>query len=158
VSGSKTGPFWTLFDDEEWFMEELTRFGVSIRAKLLERFDTLISQKGYVNRSEAIRDLIRKHLVEHEWEQGDTETFGTLTIVYNRHVRELAERLEHFQHDHYLNVISTLHIHLDEHNCLEVMVLRGMPAEIRTLADHILGVKGVKHGQFVMTTSGKELD
>lgn len=139
-------------------MEELVRFGVSIRAKLLKQFDDLMSQKGYVNRSEAIRDLIRKHLVEHEWEQGDRETLGTLTIVYNHHVRELAERLDHFQHDHFQNVISTMHVHLDAHNCLEVMVLRGMPAKIRALADHILGVKGVNHGQLVMSSLGQELD
>ena len=139
-------------------MEELVRFGVSIRSKLLRRFDDLIHQKGYVNRSEAIRDLIRKHLVEHEWELGDRETIGTLTIVYNHHVRELAERLDHFQHDHYESVISTMHIHLDEHNCLEVMVLRGKPAKIRSLADTIIGVKGVNHGQLVMTTTGRELD
>ena len=139
-------------------MEDLVRFGVSIRAKLLERFDSLIGQKGYVNRSEAIRDLIRKHLVEHEWEQVDKETIGTLTIVYRHQVRELAERLEHFQHDHFHSVISTMHVHLDEHNCLEVMVLRGVPAEIRSLADYILGVKGVNHGQLVMTTTGRELD
>ncbi|MEW6439794.1 MAG: nickel-responsive transcriptional regulator NikR [bacterium] len=139
-------------------MEELIRFGVSISAVLLERFDSHISKKGYVNRSEAIRDLIRKHLVEAEWEQGDKETLGTLTILYNHHVRELADRLDDFQHEHYDHVISTLHVHLDEQNCLEVMVLRGLPAEIRSLADHILGVKGVKHGQLVMTSLGAELD
>ena len=139
-------------------MEELIRFGVSIRAKLLKQFDELMGQKGYVNRSEAIRDLIRKHLVEHEWETGDKETLGTLTIIYNHHVRELSERLDHFQHDHFENVISTMHVHLDADNCLEVMILRGMPAKIRSLADHILGVKGVNHGQLVMTSSGKELD
>ena len=139
-------------------MEELVRFGVSIRANLLKQFDRLISRKGYVNRSEAIRDLIRKHLVEHEWEQGETETLGTLTIVYNHHVRELAGRLDTFQHEHVPNVISSLHVHLDAHNCLEVMILRGMPAKIRSLADHILGVKGVNHGQLVMTSMGRELD
>jgi len=139
-------------------MEELVRFGVSIRAKLLKQFDELMGQKGYVNRSEAIRDLIRKLLVEHEWEQGDRETLATLTIVYNHHVRELAERLDHFQHDHFQHVISTMHVHLDEDNCLEVMVLRGKPATIRSLSDHILGVKGVNHGQLVMTSLGRELD
>ena len=138
-------------------MEELVRFGVSIGASLLKQFDRLIAGKGYVNRSEAIRDLMRKHLVEHEWELGDKETLGTLTILYNHHVRELADRLGHVQHEHYGKVISTLHVHLDEHNCLEVMVLRGIPAEIRSLADHILGVKGVKHGQLVMTSTGREL-
>lgn len=139
-------------------MEELIRFGVSIRAKLLKQFDVLIGQKGYVNRSEAIRDLIRKHLVEHEWEQEEKETLGTLTIVYNHHVRELAGRLDDFQHEHVRNVISSMHVHLDSHNCLEVMILRGMPAEIRSLADHILGVKGVNHGKLVMTSAGGELD
>ncbi len=139
-------------------MDELFRFGVSISAQLLSQFDHLIGQKGYVNRSEAIRDLIRKHLVEHEWEQGDKETIGTLTIVYNHHVRELSDRLDHLQHKHYNNVTATMHVHLDEHNCLEVMILRGKPAEIRSLADHILGVKGVKHGKFVMTSLGRELD
>ncbi len=139
-------------------MEDLVRFGVSIRATLLKRFDDLMGQKGYVNRSEAIRDLIRKHLVEHEWEQGDQETLATLTIVYNHHVRELAERLDHFQHDHFQNVISTMHVHLDAHHCLEVMILRGLPAKIRSMADHILGVKGVNHGQLVMSSLGLELD
>lgn len=139
-------------------MEELVRFGVSIGTQLLKRFDRLIAEKGYVNRSEAIRDLIRKHLVEAEWEKGDKETLGTLTILYDHRVRELSDRLDAFQHDHFDHVISTMHVHLDEHNCLEVMVLRGLAAEIRTLADHILGVKGVKHGQLVMTSLGTELD
>jgi len=139
-------------------MEELVRFGVSIGAQLLKRFDSLIGAKDYVNRSEAIRDLIRKHLVEAEWEKGDKETLGTLTILYDHRVRELADRLDEFQHEHYAHVISTMHVHLDEHNCLEVMVLRGLPAEVRSMADHILGVKGVKHGQLVMTSLGTELD
>ena len=139
-------------------MEELVRFGVSISAHLLRHFDRLISRRGYVNRSEAIRDLIRKHLVEHEWEEGDRETLGTLTMLYNHHVRELPDRLEHLQHDHYDHVISTMHVHVDEQNCLEVMVLRGKAAEIRSLVDSILGVKGVKHGQLVMTSKGRELD
>ena len=99
-------------------MEELYRFGVSISSQLLSRFDRLIAKKGYVNRSEAIRDLIRKHLVEHEWEQGDKATLGTLTILYNHHVRELSDRLEHFRHEHHDHVISTMHVHLDPHNCL----------------------------------------
>jgi len=139
-------------------MEELFRFGVSISSQLLKKFDHLIAKRGYVNRSEAIRDLIRKHLVEHEWEQGDKETLGTLTILYNHHVRELSDRLEHLQHEHHDNVISTMHVHLDHHNCLEVMVLKGKPEKIRSLADNILGVKGVKHGKLVMTSLGRELD
>ena len=139
-------------------MEELVRFGVSISAQLLGQFDRLISRRGYVNRSEAIRDLIRKYLVEHEWEEGDRETLGTLTMLYNHHVRELPDRLELFFNDTYTTEIYTMHVHVDEQNCLEVMVLRGKPAEIRSLADSILGVKGVKHGQLVMTSKGRELD
>lgn len=139
-------------------MEELLRFGVSIRAQLLKKFDELITRRGYVNRSEAIRDLIRKHLVEHEWEEGDRETLGTLTVLFDHHQRELAERLSGFQHEHHEHVISTLHVHLDAHNCLEVLVLRGRPAEIRLLSERILGVKGVKHGKLVMTSTGRDLE
>ncbi len=111
-----------------------------------------------MNRSEAIRDLMRKHLVEHEWEQDDKETLGTLTLLYKHDVRELPERLEHLQHERFSSIISTMHVHVDEQNCLEVMVLRGKPAEIRSISDSILGVKGVKHGQLVMTSKGRELD
>lgn len=139
-------------------MEDLVRFGVSISAPLLRKFDALIAEKGYVNRSEAIRDLIRNRLVEAEWERGDKETLATLTILYDHRVRELADRLDDFQHEHFGHVISTMHVHLDAHHCLEVMVLKGLPAVIRSLADHIIGVKGVKHGQLVMTSFGAELD
>jgi CopG family nickel-responsive transcriptional regulator len=139
-------------------MESLVRFGVSIRPGLLARFDDLISGKGYANRSEAIRDLIRRYLVEHEWEEGEIETIGTLTILYNHHVRELSDRLDHLQHDHHDTVISTLHVHLDKDNCLEVLVLRGKASKIRALSDQLIGVKGVKHGQLVMTSMGTELD
>lgn len=143
---------------EEEYTDALVRFGVSMSPGLLKRFDNLIAKKGYVNRSEALRDLIRNNLVDIEWEQGNKEILGTLTIIYNHEVRELSDRLEDFQHAHYDNIISTMHVHLDKHNCLEVMVLRGMPAKIRSLADHIIGVKGVKHGKLVMTTMGKELE
>jgi len=138
--------------------DALQRFGVSMNPRLLKRFDEFIATKGYVNRSEALRDLIRKNLVEIEWEKGDKESLGTLTIIYNHEVRELSDRLEDFQHAHYDNIISTMHVHLDKHNCLEVMVLRGMPGRIRSLADHIIGVKGVKHGKLVMTTMGTDID
>jgi len=139
-------------------MESLIRFGVSISQGLLARFDTLLHAKGYDNRSEAIRDLVRRYLVEHEWEHGEKETIGTLTILYNHHVRELSDRLDHLQHDHHDNVISTLHVHLDKDNCLEVLVLKGKADAIRALADQLIGVKGVKHGQLVMTSMGKELE
>lgn len=131
------------------------RFGMSIDERLLKRFDHLISEKGYVNRSEAIRDLIRNTLVEEQWEQGDEETFGTITLVYNHHTRELSDRLIEHQHAHSEHIISALHVHIDEHHCLEVVVVRGKPTTIKRIADELIGTKGVKHGKLVTTTSGK---
>lgn len=138
-------------------MGEITRFGVSIDAELLEDFDRLIDRKGYSNRSEAIRDLIRDSLVGVEWEAGDRETVGTITIVYNHEVRELSDKLTDLQHDHFTAIVSALHVHLDAHNCLEVLVVRGRSQDIRTIADALIGTKGVKHGTLSMTTTGKDL-
>ncbi len=138
-------------------MGDLVRFGISIDQQLLERFDRLIEQKGYVNRSEAIRDLVRSALVEDKWEGGDEETVGTVTLVYDHHVRDLSDKLTEQQHSHYSEIISALHVHLDPHNCLEVLVVRGKARNVKKIADELLGVKGVKHGKLVMTTTGKEL-
>jgi len=136
---------------------ELARFGVSIDAELLDEFDGLIDRKGYSNRSEAIRDLIRDSLVGLEWEAGEKETVGTITIVYNHEVRELSEKLTDLQHEHFAAIVSALHVHLDAHNCLEVLVVRGKGREIKTIADALIGTKGVKHGTLSMTTTGKDL-
>jgi CopG family nickel-responsive transcriptional regulator len=103
-------------------MSGLTRFGVSIPNSLLNDFDRLISQKGYQNRSEAIRDLIRDSLVTEEWKAGNREMVGAISLVYSHHTRELSRILTQMQHDHYKTILSTLHIHLDEHNCLEILV------------------------------------
>ena len=138
-------------------MSHLVRFGISADERLLERFDGLISKKGYVNRSEAIRDLIRNALVEEEWDLGEAEAVGTVTLVYDHHTRDLADKLTEHQHSHHEAIVSTLHIHLDAHNCLEVVVLRGKAAEIKRLADGLIGTKGVKHGKFVATTTGDDL-
>ncbi len=138
-------------------MGETIRFGISIDDKLLESFDQLIEEKGYMNRSEAIRDLIRGALVEQKWEAGDAETVGTVTLVYNHHVRDLSDKLTEQQHAHHDQVISALHVHLDAHNCLEVLVLRGKARDVKKIADELIGVKGVKHGKLVMTTTGEEL-
>jgi CopG family transcriptional regulator, nickel-responsive regulator len=138
-------------------MGETIRFGISIDDKLLESFDQLIEEKGYMNRSEAIRDLIRGALVEQKWEEGDAETVGTVTLVYNHHVRDLSDKLTEQQHAHHDQVISALHVHLDAHNCLEVLVLRGKARDVKKIADELIGVKGVKHGKLVMTTTGEEL-
>src|SRR5512136_226430 len=138
-------------------MGETIRFGVSIDEQLLGRFDQLIEEKGYVNRSEAIRDLIRAALVELKWEGGEEEAVGTVTLVYNHHVRDLSDKLTEQQHSHYNQIISALHIHLDAHNCLEVLVVRGKARDVKKIADELIGVKGVKHGKLVMTTTGEEL-
>lgn len=138
-------------------MTELTRFGISIEPRLLERFDELLKKKGYANRSEAIRDLIRGALVEDEWRREDAETVGTVTLVYDHHTRDLAEKLTDHQHAHHDSIISTLHVHLDAHYCLEVVVVRGPACQVRRLADELIGTKGVKHGKLVMSTTGREL-
>jgi len=138
-------------------MGETVRFGISIDDKLLDRFDKLVNEKGYANRSEAIRDLIRDALVEQTWEEGTEETVGTVTLVYNHHVRDLSDRLTEQQHNHHHEIVSALHIHLDAHNCLEVLVVRGKAAVVKKIADELIGVKGVKHGKLVMTTTGSAL-
>ncbi|MHB1014502.1 MAG: nickel-responsive transcriptional regulator NikR [Desulfurivibrionaceae bacterium] len=138
-------------------MGKTIRFGISLDEKLLESYDQLIEAKGYMNRSEAIRDLIRSALVEEKWDAGNAEMVGTVTLVYNHHVRDLSDKLTEHQHAHHDRVISALHVHLDAHNCLEVLVVRGRAGEVKRIADELIGVKGVKHGQLVMTTTGEEL-
>lgn len=135
----------------------ITRFGVSLEADLRKDFDRLISKKGYPNRSEAIRDLIRNTLVQEEWEAGNKETIGTITIVYSHHTRELVDVLTDLQHHFYSSIVSSIHVHLDEHNCLEVLVVRGKGTDIKKIADKLIGTKGVKHGRLTMTTTGKAL-
>ncbi len=138
-------------------MGETIRFGISMDDQLLASFDRLIGQKGYMNRSEAIRDLIRSSLVELKWEGGDEETVGTVTLVYNHHVRDLSDRLTEHQHTYHQQIVSALHVHLDAHNCLEVLVVRGKARDVKMIADGLIGVKGVKHGKLVMTTTAEEL-
>lgn len=139
-------------------MGELVRFGVAMDEDLLDRFDTLVSRRGTAaNRSEAIRDLVRDALVEAEWEISSEEIVGTVTMVFDHHANDLSERLDAIQHAHHDKVISTLHVHLDAHNCLEVLVVRGASGDVRSIADSLLGTKGVKHGKLVTTTTGRHL-
>ncbi|OGP76155.1 MAG: nickel-responsive regulator [Deltaproteobacteria bacterium RBG_16_64_85] len=138
-------------------MAGITRFGVSLEEKLLRRFDRLIERKGYANRSEAIRDLIRESLVREQWEMGADEAVGTITLVYNHETRELADRLNDLQHAHYKEIVSTLHVHLDAHHCLEVLVVRGKATNLKAIADRLIGTRGVKHGTFSATAEGKAL-
>ena len=136
-------------------MADLARFGVSIDQRLLERFDQLITDKGYVNRSEALRDLIRNALVEDQISRDNsTACVGTVTLVYDHHTRDLSDKLTEHQHSHHDAIISALHVHLDAHHCLEVVVVKGTAAEVKRLADELLGTKGVKHGKLVLTTAG----
>ncbi len=136
----------------------LIRFGISLEDSLLERFDSLIDAKGYPSRSEAIRDLIRDALVMEEWKVDTSEAVGTITIVYNHEKRELTDLLTDLQHKHYDLIISSMHIHLDEHNCLEVIVVRGKARDIKSIADRLIATKGVKHGKLLLTTTGKGIE
>ena len=138
-------------------MHKITRFGVSIDQKLLEHFDEKISSEGYLNRSEAIRDLIRESLVEKEWKLGDEELIGVVSLVFSHSQRELTEALTEIQHHHYPSIISAVHIHLDHDNCLEVLVVRGKAGLIKKIADELIAAKGVKHGKLTVTTTGKDL-
>jgi len=138
-------------------VEEIVRFGVSMEKNLLASFDKLISRKGYANRSEALRDLVRDHLVEEEWKVEKKEMIGTITIVYNHHTRGLSDILIDLQHHFHNLIISTMHLHMDEDNCLEVLVVKGMVDKVKSIADKLISTRGVKHGKLTMTTTGKEL-
>jgi len=139
-------------------LSELIRFGISMDKKLLERLDKEIVMRGYPNRSEAIRDLIRNQLVELDWSHEEEEVAGTITIIYNHHIRGLSDLLLELQHQHHAMIISVMHVHLEHDNCLEVMVIRGKAAEARELAGRLIGVKGVKHGKLTITSTGTKLD
>jgi CopG family nickel-responsive transcriptional regulator len=138
-------------------MGELSRIGVAIDSDLLEKFDELIAQRGYSNRSEAFRDLIRGELVEEAWAKPDSPVVGTVTLVYDHHVRLLNEKLTEMQHQHYDHILSSLHVHLDHDNCLEVLVVKGKASEVRAIADNLISTKGVKHGRLTVTTPGAHL-
>jgi CopG family nickel-responsive transcriptional regulator len=139
-------------------MADLVRFGVSIPDDLLDKFDVLIAEQGYTNRSEAIRDLIRNRFVEDEWSRSAEDVVGTVTVVYNHEQSELAQKLTEIQHRKHDLIISSVHVHLDQHNCLEVLIMRGAPAEVKKAGELLISTRGVKHGKITMTTTGKELD
>jgi CopG family transcriptional regulator, nickel-responsive regulator len=137
-------------------MDELVRFGVSLDRRLLAEFDRHIKRRHYTNRSEALRDLIRDNLVGDEWDD-DKETVGTITFVYDHHVRDLTSKLTDIQHDYHGQILSGMHVHLDHNHCLEVLVVKGKGTDIKKVADALVSVKGVKHGKLTMTTTGKSL-
>jgi CopG family nickel-responsive transcriptional regulator len=132
-------------------MEKITRFGVSIEPDLLEKFDRMMKQKGYSNRSEAIRDIIRENLVFDHVKNPSAVVIGTFTIIYNHHTGPLTDRLLEIQHDHYKEILTTTHIHVDHSTCLEVLVLQGQAQNIQKLADSIKSLKGIRFGELVLT-------
>jgi len=138
-------------------MPQIVRFGVSMDAELLAAFDALVTAKGYPNRSEALRDMVREAIVHRDWHQGAAPAVAALCIVYDHHAGDLPRRLARLQHEHTREITATLHVHLDERNCLEVIVLKGSPAKLQRLADRVISTRGVKHGKLVITTTGKHL-
>jgi CopG family nickel-responsive transcriptional regulator len=127
------------------------RVGVSFEPELLDKFDKLIKSKGYTNRSEAVRDLVRKAIIESEVDSVKGSVIGTLTIIYDHEIGDVTNKLLHLQHHHHAEISSTTHIHVDEQICLEVLVVRGKAKNVRELADNIKSIKGVKHGELVIT-------
>ncbi len=138
-------------------MGKTIRFGVSLNSDLLEKFDQLCEEKSYPNRSEAIRDLLRATLVEKQWESSDRETAAVLSLVYDHHVSDLAQRLVEIQHEEHDAILTSVHVHLDHHNCLEVLILKGPGDAIQRLSQKLISTKGVKHGKLTLTTTGQGL-
>ena len=134
-----------------------TRFGVSMDEELLGALDDLVERRRYPNRSEAIRDLVRGALVEREWETSGDEVIGVLVLVFDHHQRELSSRMLDREHDEPGASIATLHLHLDHHNCLEAKVIRGTPDEVRSIADELIALKGVKFGRLIPATAGRNI-
>ena len=132
-------------------MEKVTRMGVSLEPELLKEFDRYIKDHRYTNRSEAIRDMIRDALATEEWAKGGGNVVGTITMVYDHDAHHVVDKLTKIQHKHHHSVHSTTHVHLDEHMCLEVIVVQGKPKDVLALADSIKATKGVKHAQLART-------
>jgi CopG family nickel-responsive transcriptional regulator len=133
------------------------RFSVSLSRALLNDLDKMVREKGWANRSQAIADLVRAGLVEHHQQEEDREIAGTITLVYDHHKPQLQATLTDIQHDHHEVIISTLHVHLDHHNCLEVLVVKGKAGVIRRIGDELIAAKGVKHGKLTITSTGQDL-
>ena len=134
-------------------MKKLVRFGISMEDDLLHQFDHLIAHKGYTNRSEAVRDIVREKLVEENIETGQETVLGALVFIYDHHQRELEKSLSNLQHGNFENIISTSHVHVDHDHCLEVILLKGRAAALKILAEKILSYRGVKHGRLTLTAA-----
>ena len=135
---------------------ELSRFSVSMPSDLVHQLDGMVVEKGYANRSQAVADMVRAHLVEHRGQMGEHEIAGTVTLVYDHHKRNIQALLTDIQHDHQDVILSTLHVHLDHNNCMEVLAVRGPASAVKHVADRLIAAKGVKHGRLTVTTTGRE--
>jgi CopG family transcriptional regulator, nickel-responsive regulator len=135
-------------------MDNTARFGVSMEKELLDKFDSFIKSKNYKNRSEAIRDLIRQIFVDEEWGDKDKKVAGAIIIVYDHHRRDLLDHLVSTQHDFQETIISSQHIHLDHHNCMEVIVVKGLISKLFELEANLKSLKGVKHASLAKSTLG----
>ncbi|MEF8889430.1 MAG: nickel-responsive transcriptional regulator NikR [Desulfohalobiaceae bacterium] len=133
------------------------RFGISLDSDLLEKFDRLCQERNYPTRSEAIRDLIRNELVQEEWQDQSQEVAGTLTLVYDHHQSDLAQKMIEIQHSALEVIISTLHVHIDHRNCMEVLVLKGAVRDINDISRRLTSTRGIKHGKLSLSTTGKDL-
>jgi len=135
----------------------IERIGISLEKDLLKQFDKLIGAKGYSNRSEAVRDMIREKLIEQDWRAPKGEAVATVLLVYEHETMELSQRLTGLEHEEFHYVVSSMHVHMDHDNCLEIMVLRGPGVEIQRLGERLISLRGVKHGRFIPGTTGKAM-
>jgi CopG family nickel-responsive transcriptional regulator len=136
--------------------EKMVRFGVSIGSRLLQNFDSLINKKGYVNRSEAIRDIIRDQLVAFSRGNNNREMVGTINLVYKHGLKTLAEKIAELQHHNHTHIISSLHVHLDKDKCFETLIVKGKVSEIQKVSDRLIGIKGVIHGKLTICSKGED--
>ncbi len=137
-------------------MSDLVRFSVSVEKPLYDQLETLVAESEYTNRSEFVRDLIRNKLVKDEWEAG-VEAIGTITLVYNHHLRQLGERLTKVQHHHHRQILAVTHVHLDDDLCVEAILIKAPAEEIRHISNELQRQKGVIHAGLTMSTTGKQI-
>lgn len=135
----------------------MERVTISLEKELLDEFDKYLTRKGYLNRSEAVRDLVRDRLQEDRAADSDSgHSVGCVSYVYDHHQRGLAQRLTTAQHDHHDLVLSSMHVHLDHENCLEVTLLRGPTRDVRAFAEALVAQTGVRHGRVSLTSVDAE--
>ena len=134
----------------------LKRFSISLEDSLLDIFDRHIEERRYSNRSEAVRDLIRGAFIQKEW-QSDRVVVGVINLVYDHHQHKLQDKVTLLQHDYHHLIVCTTHVHMDHHNCLEVIIVKGKGGEVRELADKLIALRGIRDGNLTMTSTGEAL-